>query len=148
MRIAQSRADQAPSALDHSSHEDLRPYALLRENVAEHLILLLVGSPHAPLDALCATSLQDFRLFQQPARSLSNQLLIKPDQRYRKNHGPFRLRRDRAKHESALTGPVIADVEGGRSNIRSPFEAQTDRLRRRVQMTARRERSSSSIGNK
>jgi hypothetical protein len=32
--------------------------------------LLLIGSSHAPLDALCAASLQHFRLFQQPARGM------------------------------------------------------------------------------
>jgi len=32
--------------------------------------LLLIGSSHAPLDALCAASLQTFRLFQQPARMM------------------------------------------------------------------------------
>ena len=35
--------------------------------------LLLIGSSHVPLDALCAVSLQTFRLFQQPARRLAAQ---------------------------------------------------------------------------
>ena len=43
-------------------------HSLLRGNVAEHVTLLLIGSSHAPLDALCAASLQNFRVFQQPAR--------------------------------------------------------------------------------
>jgi hypothetical protein len=30
--------------------------------------LLLIGSSHAPLDVLCAASLQTFGVFQQPAR--------------------------------------------------------------------------------
>jgi hypothetical protein len=37
--------------------------------------LLLIGSSHASLDALCAASLQNFRLFQQPARRLEGQVL-------------------------------------------------------------------------
>jgi predicted GIY-YIG superfamily endonuclease len=32
--------------------------------------LLLIGSSHAPLDVLCAASLQTFGVFQQPARGL------------------------------------------------------------------------------
>jgi HEAT repeat protein len=33
--------------------------------------LLLIGSSHTPLDAFCAASLQNFRLFQQPASAFS-----------------------------------------------------------------------------
>ena len=43
-------------------------HSLLWGNVAEYVTLLLIGSSHALLDALCATSLQHFRLFQQPVR--------------------------------------------------------------------------------
>jgi len=39
-------------------------------NVAEHASLLLIGSSHAPLDAPCAVSLHNCRLFQQPAKGL------------------------------------------------------------------------------
>src|SRR5450759_1478421 len=48
---------------------------------------------------------------------------------------------------ASITESAIADVEDDRWNIRAPFAAQTDRLRRRVQMTARPERSSASIWN-
>ncbi|MGB8442707.1 MAG: hypothetical protein WCE26_25160, partial [Candidatus Acidiferrales bacterium] len=43
---------------------------LLRRNVAEHVILLLIGSSHATLDASRAAPLQNFRVFQQPASTL------------------------------------------------------------------------------
>jgi hypothetical protein len=36
------------------------------------VILLLIVSSHAPLDALEAVSLQNFRVFQQPAREPQN----------------------------------------------------------------------------
>ncbi len=42
-------------------------HSLLWRDVAEYMSLLLIGSSHAPLDALCAVSLQNFRVFQQPA---------------------------------------------------------------------------------
>jgi hypothetical protein len=42
--------------------------SLLGGNVAEHVTLLLIASSHAQLDAPCADSLQDFRIFQQPAK--------------------------------------------------------------------------------
>jgi hypothetical protein len=38
--------------------------------------LLLIGSSHAPLDALCAASLQTFRLFQQPARGIRSVVCV------------------------------------------------------------------------
>jgi hypothetical protein len=44
-------------------------HSLLGGNVAEHVTLLLIDSSHALLDVPCVDSLQDFRLFQQPARS-------------------------------------------------------------------------------
>jgi hypothetical protein len=44
-------------------------HSLLGGNVAEHVTLLLIASSHALLDVPCADSLQDFRIFQQPARS-------------------------------------------------------------------------------
>jgi hypothetical protein len=37
-------------------------HALLRGNVAKHVTLLLIGSSHAPLDAVCAALLQNFSL--------------------------------------------------------------------------------------
>jgi CheY-like chemotaxis protein len=49
-------------------------HSLLGGNVAEHVTLLLIGSSHAPLDAPCADSLQDFRIFQQPAKFSGLQL--------------------------------------------------------------------------
>jgi hypothetical protein len=38
-------------------------HSVLGGDVAEHVILLLIVSSHAPLDALCAVPLQDFRFF-------------------------------------------------------------------------------------
>jgi hypothetical protein len=38
-------------------------HSLLWRDVAEYMSLLLIGSSHAPLDALCAISLQNFRVF-------------------------------------------------------------------------------------
>jgi hypothetical protein len=45
-------------------------HPLLRRNVAERVILLLIASSHVRLDVLGAASLQTLRLFQQPAREL------------------------------------------------------------------------------
>src|ERR1035437_8616630 len=59
-------------------------HSLLWGNVAEYVTLLLIGSSHALLDALCATSLQHFRLFQQPAR-----LGIYPGGAFEKTNQPF-----------------------------------------------------------
>jgi hypothetical protein len=42
-------------------------HSLLGGDVAEHVILLLIGSSHALLDVPCADLLQDFRFFPQPA---------------------------------------------------------------------------------
>jgi hypothetical protein len=44
-------------------------HSVLGGDVAEHVILLLIVSSHAPLDALCADALQDFWFFPHPARS-------------------------------------------------------------------------------
>jgi hypothetical protein len=38
-------------------------HSLLWGNVAEHVILLLIGSSHVRFDALCAASLQTFPTF-------------------------------------------------------------------------------------
>src|SRR5205823_13884658 len=53
-------------------------HALLRGNVAKHVTLLLIGSSHAPLDALRAALLQNFGLFQQPARDSKDWTVIVP----------------------------------------------------------------------
>ena len=44
------------------------PHPLLRREVTEDVILLLIVSSHATLVALEAASLQHFRVFQQPAK--------------------------------------------------------------------------------
>lgn len=46
-------------------------HSLLWGNAAEHLTLLPIGSSHAPGDEPGAASLQQFRLFQQPVRLLT-----------------------------------------------------------------------------
>src|SRR5579863_9357986 len=44
-------------------------HSLLGGDVAEHVILLLIGSSHAPLDVLYVASLHIFVVFQQPVRA-------------------------------------------------------------------------------
>ena len=44
------------------------PHALLWREVTEDVILLLIISSHALLDALLGNSSQKIRVFQQPAR--------------------------------------------------------------------------------
>jgi len=66
VHLAELRREPLQDFVHHAADRAQRmilAHSLHGGNVAEHVSLLLIGSSHAPLDAPCAVSLHNFRLF-------------------------------------------------------------------------------------